>query len=77
MTFTKLMASANESKTGRNSGQWRPAAVETWRAGDPDMVRMLDAAFALELKLNRRVMAADEDLSRGMRAEVDAAPAAV
>jgi hypothetical protein len=30
------------------------------------MARMLDAAFALELKLNRKVTAADEDLVRGM-----------
>jgi hypothetical protein len=77
MTFAELMAAANESKTGRNPGQWTPAAVETWRAAEPDMARMLDAAIALELKLNRKVTATDEDLVRGMRAEMDAATAAM
>jgi hypothetical protein len=41
------------------------------------MARMLDAAFALELKLNRKVTAADEDLVRGMWANMDAATAAM
>jgi hypothetical protein len=77
MTFAELMAAANESKTGRNPGQWTSAAVETWRAAKPDMARMLDAAIALELKLNRKVTAMDEDLVRGMRAEMDAATAAI
>jgi hypothetical protein len=77
MTFAELMAAANESKTGRNPGQWTSAAVETWRAVEPDMARMLDAAIALELKLNRKVTATDEDLVRGMRAEMDAATAAI
>jgi hypothetical protein len=77
MTFAELMAAANESKTGRNPGQWTPAAVETWRSAEPDMARMLDAAIALELKLNPKVTATDEDLVRGMRAEMDAATAAM
>ena len=41
------------------------------------MVRLLDAAFALELKLSRKVSATDEDLVRRMRAEMDAATAAM
>lgn len=79
MTFAELLIAANESKaqTGRNPGQWTPAAVETWRSAEPDMARMLDAAFALELKLNRKVTAVDEGLVRGMRAEMDAATAAM
>jgi hypothetical protein len=77
MTFAELMAAANESKTDRNPGQWTLAAIETWRTAEPDMARMLDAAIALELKLNRKVMATDEELVRGMRAEMDAATAAM
>jgi hypothetical protein len=38
---------------------------------------MLDAAFALELRLGRKVTAGDEDLVRQMRAEMDAATAAM
>ncbi|MGF7213052.1 hypothetical protein GGE65_007688 [Skermanella aerolata] len=77
MTFAELMAAANESKTGRNPGQWTSAAVETWRAAEPDMARMLDAAIALELKLNRKVTAADEELVLRKRAEMDAATVAM
>ena len=79
MTFAELLIAANESesKAGRNPGQWTPAAVETWRSAEPDMARMLDAAFALELKLNRKVTAVDEGLVRGMRTEMDAATAAM
>jgi|tagenome__1003787_1003787.scaffolds.fasta_scaffold20968997_3 hypothetical protein len=32
MTFAELLKGANESKTGRNPGQWTPAAVVAWRA---------------------------------------------
>jgi hypothetical protein len=38
---------------------------------------MLDAAFALELRLDRKVTAADEDLVRQMRADMDEATAAM
>jgi hypothetical protein len=63
MTFAELLKGANESKTGRNPGQWTPAAVVAWRAGPPpEMARLLDAAFALELKLDRKVTAGDEEL---------------
>lgn len=79
MTFAELLTAANESKakTSRGPGQWTPAAVETWRSAEPDMARMLDAAFALELKLNRKVTVRDEELVREMRAEMDAATAAM
>jgi hypothetical protein len=76
MTFAELMAAANESKTGRNPGQWTPAAVETWRAAELNMARMLDAAFALKLRLGRKVTAGDEGLVRQMRSEMDEATAA-
>ena len=77
MTFGELLDAANESKTGRGPGQWTPAAVETWRAAEPEMARMLDAAFALELRLGRKVTARDEDLVRQMRADMDEATAAM
>jgi hypothetical protein len=79
MDFGELLTAANQSnaQVGRNAGQWTPAAVETWRAADPEMARMLDAAFALELKIGRKVTAADEDLVREMRAEMDTATAAM
>ena len=51
--FAGLLARANESKSGRNAGQWTPAAVEAWRAASPELARMLDAASALELKIGR------------------------
>jgi len=61
MTFAELLKGANESKTGRNPGQWTPAAVIAWRADPPlEMARLLDAAFAL--KLDRKVTAGDEEL---------------
>jgi hypothetical protein len=79
MTFGELLTAASQSnaKAGRNPGQWTPTAVETWRSVEPELARMLDAAFALELRLDRKVTAADEELVRGMRAEMDAATAAM
>lgn len=79
MTFAEALTAANQSnaKTGRGPGQWTPAAVETWRAAEPEMARLLDAAIALELKLGRKVTAGDEDLVRRMRAEMDEATAAM
>jgi hypothetical protein len=41
------------------------------------MSRLLDAAIALELKLNRKVTAADEEIVREQRAQMDAATAAI
>jgi hypothetical protein len=79
MTFAEALTVANESKAkvGRNPGQWTPAAVETWRAAEPEVARMLDAAFALELRLGRKVTARDEDLVRQMRADMDPATSAM
>jgi hypothetical protein len=79
MTFAELLTAANQSQTkvGRGSGQWTSAAVETWRAAEPEMAGMLDAAIALELKMGRKVTATDEDLVRRMRGEMDAAAAAM
>jgi hypothetical protein len=79
MTFGELLTAANQSnaKAGRNPDQWTPTAVETWRSVEPELARMLDAAFALGLRLDEKVTAADEDLVRGMRAEMDAATAAM
>jgi hypothetical protein len=60
-------------------GGWsRVSAIDTLAlAVDPEMARMLDAAFALELTLGRKVMATDEEMVRGMRVEMDEATAAI
>ncbi|MGF7212643.1 hypothetical protein GGE65_007278 [Skermanella aerolata] len=76
-TFASVLAAANESRTGRNPGQWTPAASKTWREADPKMSRLLDAAIALELTLNRKVTTGDEDIVREQRAQMDAATAAI
>jgi hypothetical protein len=47
------------------------------RAADAEMARLLESAFALELKLDRKVTPNDEELVRAKRAEMDAATAAV
>jgi hypothetical protein len=77
MNFADLLTAANHSQTkvSRGPGQWTSAAVETWRAAEREMARMLDAAIAL--KLDRKVSATDEDLVRRKRAEMDAATAAM
>jgi hypothetical protein len=36
-TFTSVLTAVNESKTGRNPGQWTPAACKTWREADPEI----------------------------------------
>jgi len=75
MTFAEIIASANESrsKTPRNSGQWTPAAVETWRRVEQPMARMLEAAFDRELEIGRKVTVDDEDRVRGMLTKMEAA----
>ena len=74
--FAGLLAAANQTRVGRNPGQWTPAAVEAWRRAPPELARMLDAAFALELKLDRKVAAEDEDRVRAKLAEIETATAA-
>jgi hypothetical protein len=75
--FAELLAQANESKPGRNPGQWTPAAVEAWRRVGGEMARLLDAAFTLQLKIGRKVTVDDEDKVRAKLAEMEAATAAV
>jgi hypothetical protein len=76
MTFTELMAAANESKAGRNPGQWTPAACTVWREADPEDARLLEAALAWELATGRQAQPADEDAVRERRWQMDAATAA-
>jgi hypothetical protein len=75
MTFGKLLDAANESKTGRGSGQWTPAACKAWREADPEMARMLEAAFACELGNGRIARPEDEGAVRAVRASMDEATA--
>jgi hypothetical protein len=79
MTFAEMLIAANQSnaQVDRNTGQRTPAAVETWRSAESEMAQLLDAAFALELRLGRKVTAADEERVCDMRAELDAATAAM
>jgi hypothetical protein len=76
MTFAELMAAANESKTGRNPGQWTPAACKVWREADPEDARLLEAALAWELASGRQAQPADEAKVRERRRQMDEATAA-
>jgi hypothetical protein len=76
MTFAEILAAANETKTGRNPGQWTPAACKTWREADPEMARMLEAAFAWELGNGRIARPEDEAAVRAVRKAMDEATAA-
>ena len=75
MTFDELLAAANAGN-GRNSGQWTPRACEIWRTADPEMSRLLEAAFAWELMTGRRAQPRDLVEVRQRRQEMDAATAA-
>ena len=77
MTFAVLMAAANESKTGRNPGQWTPAACKVWRGADPEDAWLLGAALVWELATGRQVQPADENAIRDRRRQMDEATAAV
>jgi hypothetical protein len=76
MTFGKLLDAANESKTGRGPGQWTPAACKAWREAEPEMARMLEAAYAWELGSGRIAWAEDEAAVRAVWAAMDEATAA-
>jgi hypothetical protein len=76
ITFAKLIAAANESKTGRNPGQWTPAACRVWREAEPEESRLLEAALAWELATSRRARLSDEADVRECRRAMDEATAA-
>lgn len=76
MIFTELMTAANESKVGRNAGQWTPAACRVWREAEPEDARLLEAALAWELAMGRKAGQADEAAVRDRRRMMDEATAA-
>ena len=76
MTFGELLDAANESKTGRGPGQRTPAACKAWREAEPEMARMLEAAYTWELGSHRIARAEDETAVRAVRAAMDEATAA-
>ena len=76
MTFGELLDAANESKTGRRPEQWTPAACKAWREAEPEMARMLEAAYAWELGSARIAWAEDEAAVRAVWAAMDEATAA-
>jgi hypothetical protein len=74
LTFSEMLAAANESKTGRGRGQWTPAACKVWREAEPEASRLLEAALAWELAAGRLAKPEDEGSVRERRAarcEVD------
>jgi hypothetical protein len=75
MNFAELLATANQSKTGRGPGQWTPAACRVWREAEPEMARLLEAAFAWELGNGRITRAEDEGAVRAVRASMGEATA--
>lgn len=77
MTFTELLEQAQESRVGRNPGQWTPRACQIWRDADPADARLLEAAFAWELSAGRIARPADEPVIRQCLVAMDAATAAV
>jgi hypothetical protein len=77
MTFAELMAAANESKVGRNAGQWTPGACRVWREADPEDARLLEAALAWELAMGRKATPGDEAAVRERRRQMDEATAAM
>jgi hypothetical protein len=76
MTFAELMAAANESKVGRNAGQWMPGACKIWREAEPEDARLLEVAVAWELASGRRAQPGDEAAARERRRQMDEATAA-
>jgi hypothetical protein len=77
MNFADLMAAANESKSGRNPGQWTPAACRVWREADPEASRLLEAALLWELASGRHAKPNDEAEVRERRRMMDKATAAI
>jgi hypothetical protein len=76
-TFAELMAAANESKVGRNAGQWTPSACKVWRETEPEDARLLEAALAWELAMGRKAGPGDEAAVRERRRQMDEATAAM
>jgi hypothetical protein len=76
MTFAELMAAANESKVGRNAGQWPPGACKVWREAEPEDARLFEAALAWELATGRKAGQGDEAAVRERRRRMDEATAA-
>ncbi len=58
------------------AGQWTPAACKAWQEAEPEMARMLEAAYAWELGSHRNAWAEDEAAVRAVRAAMDEATAA-
>ena len=73
MTFGELLDAANESK---RPGQWTPAACKAWQEAEPEMARMLEAAYTWELGSDRIARAEDETVVRAVWAAMDEATAA-
>lgn len=75
MTFEEILTAANAGGA-RTPGQWTPQACKTWRTADPEMSRLLEAAFAWELMTGRRAQPRDLVEVRQRRQQMDEATAA-
>jgi hypothetical protein len=71
MTFAELLAAANASKHPRTPGQWTPAACRVWREAEAEDSRLLEAAMAWELAVERTATVDDESAVRDRRRMMD------
>ena len=58
------------------AGQRTPAACKAWREAEPEMARMLEAAYTWELGSHRIARAEDEGAVRAVLTAMDEATAA-
>jgi len=76
-SFEEILSAANAGDLGRVPGSWAPLACKVWKEAPPEMARMLEAAFAWELKNKRRARSQDEGEVRDLLRQMDAVTAAV
>jgi hypothetical protein len=76
VTFTELLEAAYAGKHLQAPGQGRPTACQVWRDAEPDDARLLEAAFAWELSLDRIAKPDDETVVQERQAAMDQATAA-
>ena len=62
--FADLLARAGASKHPRQPGQWTGVACDVWRQAGPEWSRLLEAALAWELSVERVARPDDEPAVR-------------
>lgn len=76
-SFADLLARAGASKHHRQPGQWTGVACDNWRQAGPEWSRVLEAALAWELSVERIAMPDDEQAVRERLWQMDEATARV